>query len=92
MRITSLMGRWSTVVGVVISIGTAYLVMQFLSIMDYVQALFSFFVAPLFGTVILGMLWKGLHQPADSGACLRVPHPPLECGRGFTWIPPRCVT
>ncbi|MFZ0884808.1 MAG: sodium:solute symporter family protein [Candidatus Acidiferrales bacterium] len=53
-----LMGRWSTVVGVVISIGTAYLVMHFLSIMDYVQALFSFFVAPLFGTVILGMLWK----------------------------------
>jgi solute:Na+ symporter, SSS family len=53
-----LMGRWSTVIGVLISIGTAYLVMQFLSIMDYVQALFSFFVAPLFGTVILGMLWK----------------------------------
>ena len=53
-----LMGRWSTVLGVLISIGTAYLVMQFLSIMDYVQALFSFFIAPLFGTVILGMLWK----------------------------------
>ena len=52
------MGRWSTVVGVLISIATAYLVMQFLSIMDYVQALFSFFIAPLFGTVILGMLWK----------------------------------
>jgi SSS family solute:Na+ symporter len=32
--------------------------MGFLSIMDYVQALFSFFIAPLFGTVILGMLWK----------------------------------
>jgi SSS family solute:Na+ symporter len=52
------MGRWSTVVGVAISVGTAYLVMQFASIMDYVQALFSFFIAPLFGTVILGMLWK----------------------------------
>ena len=52
------MGRWCTVVGVLISIGTAYLVMQFLSIMDYVQALFSFFIAPLFGTVLLGMLWK----------------------------------
>jgi SSS family solute:Na+ symporter len=52
------MGRWSTVLGVAVSIGTAYLVMQFLSIMDYVQALFSFFIAPLFGTVILGMLWK----------------------------------
>jgi SSS family solute:Na+ symporter len=32
--------------------------MQFASIMDYVQALFSFFIAPLFGTVVLGMLWK----------------------------------
>ncbi|HBY58332.1 MAG TPA: Na+/galactose cotransporter [Solibacterales bacterium] len=52
------MGRWSTTLGVFVSIGTAYLVMQFLSIMDYVQALFSFFIAPLFGTVILGMLWK----------------------------------
>ena len=52
------MGRWCTVVGVLVSIGTAYLVMQFQSIMDYVQALFSFFIAPLFGTVILGMLWK----------------------------------
>jgi SSS family solute:Na+ symporter len=51
-------GKWCTVIGVLVSIGTAYLVMQFSSIMDYVQALFSFFIAPLFGTVILGMLWK----------------------------------
>ena len=53
-----LMGRWCTILGVLVSIGTAYLVMQFLSIMDYVQALFSFFIAPLYGTVLLGMLWK----------------------------------
>jgi len=52
------MGRWVTVIGVGISIGTAYLVMHAQSIMDYVQALFSFFIAPLFGTVILGMMWK----------------------------------
>jgi solute:Na+ symporter, SSS family len=52
------MGRWCTVVGVLVSVGTAYLVMSFASIMDYVQALFSFFIAPLFGTVVLGMLWK----------------------------------
>jgi SSS family solute:Na+ symporter len=52
------MGRWCTILGILISIGTAYGVMQFKSIMDYVQALFSFFIAPLFGTVILGMLWK----------------------------------
>jgi solute:Na+ symporter, SSS family len=50
-------GRWCTILGVLVSIGTAYLVMQFASIMDYVQALFSFFIAPLFGTVLLGMLW-----------------------------------
>jgi len=52
------MGRWCTILGVLVSIGTAYLVMQFASIMDYVQQLFSFFIAPLFGTVLLGMLWK----------------------------------
>jgi SSS family solute:Na+ symporter len=52
------MGRWCTIGGVLVSIGTAYLVMEFKSIMDYVQALFSFFIAPLFGTVLLGMLWK----------------------------------
>ena len=52
------MGRWCTILGVIISIGTAYLVMRFGSIMDYVQALFSFFIAPLFGTVLLGMMWK----------------------------------
>ena len=52
------MGRWCIIIGVLISIGTAYFVMQFASIMDWVQALFSFFIAPLFGTVLLGMLWK----------------------------------
>lgn len=52
------MGRWCTIIGVLISIGTAYLVMDFKSIMDYVQALFSFFIAPLLGTILLGMFWK----------------------------------
>ncbi len=53
-----LIGRWCTILGVIGSIGTAYLVTHFKSIMDYMQALVSFFIAPLFGTVILGMLWK----------------------------------
>jgi SSS family solute:Na+ symporter len=52
------MGRWCTIIGVLVSIGTAYFVTHFKSIMDYMQALVSFFIAPLFGTVILGMLWK----------------------------------
>jgi SSS family solute:Na+ symporter len=52
------MGRWCTILGVLVSVGTAYMVMGSASIMDYVQALFSIFIAPLFGTVLLGMLWK----------------------------------
>jgi SSS family solute:Na+ symporter len=58
------MGRWCTIIGLVISIGTAYLVMRFASMMDYVQALFGFFIAPLFGTVLLGMLWKRVSRAA----------------------------
>src|SRR6195952_3823295 len=41
------MGRVSTVVGMVISIISAYILAHASSIMDYVQALFSFFIAPL---------------------------------------------
>jgi SSS family solute:Na+ symporter len=54
-----LVGRWVTFLGVIISIGAAYMVMQATGIMDYVQALFSFFIAPLFGVVLVGMFWKG---------------------------------
>jgi SSS family solute:Na+ symporter len=38
--------------------------MRFASMMDYVQALFGFFIAPLFGTVLLGMLWKRVTRAA----------------------------
>src|SRR5579864_6983672 len=58
------MGRWCTIIGLFISIGTAYLVMHAASMMDYVQALFGFFIAPLFGTVLLGMLWKRVSRAA----------------------------
>ena len=51
-------GRWATILGVVVSIGTAYLVMRSAGIMDYVQALFSFFISPLLGVVLMGMFWK----------------------------------
>jgi SSS family solute:Na+ symporter len=51
-------GRWATILGVVVSIGTAYLVMSKAGIMDYVQALFSFFISPLLGVVLMGMFWK----------------------------------
>lgn len=57
------MGRWCTIIGLVISIGAAYIVTHFGSLMDYVQALFSFFIAPLFGTVLIGMIWKRATGP-----------------------------
>ncbi|MEW6512140.1 MAG: sodium:solute symporter family protein [Bacteroidota bacterium] len=48
-------GRISTVVGVVLSVGTAYWAKGFPSIMDYMQAIFSWVNAPLFATMLLGM-------------------------------------
>jgi SSS family solute:Na+ symporter len=52
------MGRSSSLIGVFISIGAAYLVMNFSNIIAYAQVIFVFFIVPLFATVILGMLWK----------------------------------
>lgn len=52
------MGRWATVFGILVSIGTAYIVMRFNNLMDYMQLLFSFFNAPLFATFMLGMFWR----------------------------------
>lgn len=52
------MGRVATIVGIVLSVATAYLAMQFNTIMDYIQAIFSWVNAPLFATMLLGMFWK----------------------------------
>jgi hypothetical protein len=52
------MGRWSSIVGVLISIGTAYALFWFSNILEFLQVLVFFFIVPLFGVVILGMLWK----------------------------------
>ncbi len=52
-------GKWATVVGILISIGTAYIALGFKNLMDYMQLIFSFFNAPLFATFLLGMFWKG---------------------------------
>ena len=53
-----MVGRLSIVIGVIVSIVAAYVVQQFHGIMDYVQALFSIFVAPLLATILFGMFWK----------------------------------
>lgn len=49
------MGRAATVAGVAISLVTAYWAKSFPSIMDYMQAIFSWVNAPLFATMLLGM-------------------------------------
>jgi len=52
------MGRIATVVGILASIGAAYVAMSFENVMDYLQLIFSFVNAPLFATFLLGMFWK----------------------------------
>ena len=52
------MGRIATVAGVALSVVTAYMVLGFESIIDYVQLLHGIFLAPLFATFLLGMFWK----------------------------------
>ena len=51
-------GRLTTVVGVGLSIGAAYLAASFNNIMDLLQLVFAFINAPLFATFALGMFWK----------------------------------
>jgi SSS family solute:Na+ symporter len=48
-------GRLATVIGVIVSLITAYWAKSFPSIMDYMQAIFSWVNAPLFATMLLGM-------------------------------------
>ena len=52
------MGRVATVVGIALSILTAYVAMAFNNIMDILQLVFGMVNAPLFGTFILGMFWR----------------------------------
>ncbi|HYW34323.1 MAG TPA: sodium:solute symporter family protein [Balneolaceae bacterium] len=49
------MGRAATLVGVGISVLTGYWAMSMPTIMDYMQAIFSWVNAPLFATMLLGM-------------------------------------
>jgi len=51
-------GRVTTVIGILLSIGTAYLATRFNNIMDFLQLVFAFVNAPLFATFLLGMFWR----------------------------------
>jgi len=51
-------GRLTTVVGLIISAGCAYLAAGFNNIMDMLQLVFGFVNAPLFAIFLLGMFWR----------------------------------
>jgi SSS family solute:Na+ symporter len=51
-------GKMITVVGILISIATAYIARSFNNINDFLQLVFGFVNGPLFATFLLGMFWK----------------------------------
>jgi SSS family solute:Na+ symporter len=53
-----IVGRLATAIGILASIGAAYLASQFNNIMDLIQLIMAFVNAPVFATFLLGMFWK----------------------------------
>jgi SSS family solute:Na+ symporter len=51
-------GRITTIVGVALSVATAYVAQLYNNIMDLLQLVFGFVNAPLFATFLLGMFWR----------------------------------
>ena len=82
-------GRLATVAATLLSIGTAYIVLRFNNLMDYVQLLFSFFNAPLFATFLLGMFTRwatpaGGFQGLVAGTLAAAAH---YLSYHFGWLP-----
>src|ERR1700691_4471831 len=69
-------GRVTTVVGVALSVSTAYLASHFNNIMDFLQLVFGFVNAPLFATFLLGMFWT---RTTGHGAFTGLLAGPLAC-------------
>jgi solute:Na+ symporter, SSS family len=57
-------GRFATIGGIFIGIFTALIASLYDNLMNYLQALFSIFNAPLFATFIIGMFWKRMTPAA----------------------------
>lgn len=88
------MGRLITVIGIILSVGAAYWAKQFPTIMDYIQAIFSWVNAPLFATILLGMFWK---RTTPDGAFYGLLAGMLSSffmflGLRFGWIDPYFLT
>ncbi|HKV40799.1 MAG TPA: sodium:solute symporter family protein [Blastocatellia bacterium] len=81
------MGRFATVFGIALSIGTAYVAASFNNIMDLLQLVFAFVNAPLFATFALGMFWRrttghGAFTGLIAGTCAAAIHHGLSIPAG----------
>jgi len=87
-------GRVTTIVGILLSVVTAYITMQFETIMDYVQAIFSWVNAPLFATMLLGMFWKRCTSPGAFWGLLAgmLTSFVLFLGLKYGWFDPYPIT
>jgi SSS family solute:Na+ symporter len=88
------MGRMATIVGIVLSVATAYWAKSMPTIMDYMQAIFSWVNAPLFATMLLGMFVKWITPAgafwgliAGMGSSIT-----MYLAVKFAWIPMSAVT
>jgi SSS family solute:Na+ symporter len=88
------MGRVTTVVGIILSVGTAYWAKSFPSIMDYMQAIFSWVNAPLFATMLLGMfVWWITPAGAFWGLIAGMGSSfALFLAAKYNWIDPSVIT
>jgi SSS family solute:Na+ symporter len=80
-------GRLTTIVGIALSVATAYAATRFNNIMDMLQLVFAFVNAPLFGTFLLGMFWKratghGAFAGLVGGTLAAAVHHGLTLSRG----------
>jgi SSS family solute:Na+ symporter len=78
-------GRYVTVGGVVVAIGTALIASGYQNLMNYLQALFSIFNAPLFATFIIGMFWKRMTPAAGLWGLVAGTTAALVTYVGYKW-------
>jgi SSS family solute:Na+ symporter len=74
-------GRFATIGGIVVSIGTALIASTYSNLMNYIQALFSIFNAPLFATFIIGMFWRRMSPAAGFWGLVAG-----TLGAAITWV------
>jgi solute:Na+ symporter, SSS family len=79
------MGRYVTVAGMLVAIATALIASGYSNLMNYLQALFSIFNAPLFATFIIAMFWKRVTSAAGLWGLVSGTAAALIVYIGYKW-------